>query len=88
MPRLLSGSIVYLYFANMCYRTKLNANLQEIEKTFEAQFIEPDAYRPMEEINAFDFINTPVITDENRGEIQFFNWGLSRSGRKTIPLKR
>ena len=30
----------------------------------------------MEEINVFAFEKTPVIIDENPGEIDFFNWGL------------
>lgn len=60
----------------MCYRTKLNAKLSEIERAFDARFIEPEAYKPMEEINAFSFIKTPVVTDENQGEIEMFNWGL------------
>jgi len=60
----------------MCYRTKLNAVLKDIESTFKARFIEPESYTPMDEINGFSFIKTPVITDENRGEIEMFNWGL------------
>lgn len=60
----------------MCYRTKLNAKLSEIERAFDAIFIEPEAYKPMEEINAFSFMKTPVVTDENQGEIEMLNWGL------------
>ncbi|CAM4038357.1 SOS response-associated peptidase [Gillisia limnaea] len=60
----------------MCYRTKLNSRLSAIERLFEARFIEPEAYSPMDEINAFTFIKTPVITDEKQGEIQLYNWGL------------
>lgn len=60
----------------MCYRTKLNAVLKDIESTFKARFIVPESYTPMEEINGFSFMKTPVITDENQGEIEMFNWGL------------
>ena len=60
----------------MCYRTKLNSRIREIEKTFSAKFIAPEDYFPAEEVNAFDFGKTPVIADENQGEIQFFHWGL------------
>lgn len=60
----------------MCYRTKLNAALKDIESTFKARFIEPEAYVPMNEINGFTFIKTPVITDKSKGEIEMFNWGL------------
>jgi len=60
----------------MCYRTKLNAVLKDIESTFKARFIEPESYTPMDEINGFSFMKTPVITNENQGEIEMFNWGL------------
>jgi len=60
----------------MCYRTKLNAVLKDIESTFKARFIEPESYTPMDEINGFSFMKTPVITDENQGGIEMFNWGL------------
>ncbi|WP_081212138.1 SOS response-associated peptidase [Salegentibacter sediminis] len=60
----------------MCYRTKLNAKLSDIERAFDARFIEAEAYEPREEINAFSFIKTPVVIDENPREIEMFNWGL------------
>lgn len=60
----------------MCFWTQLNSRIEEIEKAFDSNFIEPEAYVPREEINAFDFLRTPVITDENRGEIEMFQWGL------------
>lgn len=60
----------------MCYRTKLNSKIREIEKTFEAAFLEPKVYEPKAEINGFDFCKTPVITDAGRGEIVMYNWGL------------
>ncbi|MBK5193425.1 MAG: SOS response-associated peptidase [Flavobacteriaceae bacterium] len=60
----------------MCYRTKLNAVLKDIESTFNARFIEPESYTPMDEINGFSFMKTPVITYENQGKIEMFNWGL------------
>ncbi|SDL72078.1 Putative SOS response-associated peptidase YedK [Salinimicrobium catena] len=60
----------------MCYRTKLNSKIKEIEKTFSAGFIDPESYSPQEEINGFNFSPTPVITDENPGEIDLFHWGL------------
>lgn len=72
----------------MCYRTKLNSKLSEIEKAFESRFIEPQAYNPMEEINAFTFSKTPVITDENRGEIQMYHWGLIPFWAKDDNIKK
>lgn len=72
----------------MCYRTKLNAKLSEIERAFDARFIEPEAYTPMEEINAFSFMKTPVVTDENRGEIEMYNWGLIPFWAKDDKVKK
>ncbi|MBZ9730894.1 SOS response-associated peptidase [Salegentibacter sp. JZCK2] len=72
----------------MCYRTKLNSKLSEIERSLDARFIEPDAYTPQLEINAFTFSKTPVISDENQGEIQMFNWGLIPFWAKDDKIKK
>lgn len=72
----------------MCYRTKLNSRIKKIEKTFEAAFLEPNAYEPKEEINGFDFGKTPVITDVGRGEILMYNWGLVPFWAKDDKIKR
>ena len=60
----------------MCYRTQLNTKIKQIEKTFDAQFMEPELFKPREEINAFEFIKTPVVTNEAPGSIEMFHWGL------------
>ena len=72
----------------MCFRTKLNSRIIEIEKAFEAHFVEPELYRPQEEINGFDFSATPVITDRAPGEILFYNWGLIPFWAKNDSLKK
>ncbi|MBZ9629758.1 SOS response-associated peptidase [Salegentibacter sp. LM13S] len=72
----------------MCYRTKLNSKLSEIERSLDASFIEPDLYKPQQEINAFTFSKTPVITNENQGEIQMFNWGLIPFWAKDDKIKK
>lgn len=72
----------------MCYRTKLNAKISEIEKTFDAQFTEPERYFPQEEINGFDFLKTPVIADSAPGEILFFNWGLVPHWAKDDKIRK
>lgn len=60
----------------MCYRTKLDVKPKEIVNAFNVGFIDEEAYTPMAEINAFSFSKTPVITNENRTEIEMFHWGL------------
>src|SRR5690606_19415339 len=62
--------------------------IKEIENTFDARFVEPEGYVPREEINAFDFQKNPVITDENRGEIELFHWGLIPFWAKDESIKK
>ncbi len=72
----------------MCYRTKLDSNLSEIEKTFGANFVDTDSFKPMKEINGFTYIKTPVITNEIKSEIQMFNWGLIPFWAKDDSIKK
>lgn len=72
----------------MCFRTKLNAKIIEIEKAFEAKFSDPEQYTPREEINGFDFSGNPVVTDHAPGEILFYNWGLIPFWAKNDSLKK
>ena len=72
----------------MCFRTKLNSRIIEIEKAFEAAFVEPGLYTPQEEINGFDFQGSPVITDAAPGEILFYNWGLIPFWAKNDNIKK
>lgn len=72
----------------MCFRTRLNVKIIEIEKAFEARFVEPDLYNPQEEINGFDFSGNPVVTDFSPEEILFYNWGLIPFWAKNDSLKK
>lgn len=72
----------------MCFRTKLNAKIIEIEKAFNATFIQPEMYEPQDEINGFDFKGNPVIADVAPGEILFYNWGLIPFWAKNDSLKK
>lgn len=72
----------------MCYRTKLNSTIGKIEKAFNSQFLEPEVYEQKKEINGFDFSKTPVITDELRGEIQMYHWGLIPHWAKDDKIKK
>ena len=72
----------------MCYRTKLNTKISKIERTFEAAFAEPDLYVPRDEVNAFDFLKTPVIIDAAPGEILFYQWGLIPFWAKNDQIKK
>ena len=72
----------------MCYRTQMNKTIAEIEKAFNAKFVEPESYVPQDEINGFTFIKTPVITDESRGEIDLLHWGLIPFWAKEDSIKK
>ncbi|WP_029033613.1 SOS response-associated peptidase [Salinimicrobium terrae] len=72
----------------MCFRTKLNARIIEIENTFNASFSEPELYIPQDEINGFEFLPNPVITDVSPSEILFYNWGLIPFWAKNDQLKK
>ena len=72
----------------MCYRTKLNSKISSLERSLDAHFLEPEKYKPQEEINAFSFSETPVITKENPGEIQMFQWGLIPFWAKDDQIKK
>lgn len=71
----------------MCYRTQMNKTIGEIEKAFNARFISPESYSPKDEINAFDFLKTPVIT-ESKSEIDLFHWGLIPFWAKDDKIKK
>ena len=66
----------------------MNARIVEIEKAFEANFTEPELYTPQKEINGFDFLPNPVITDVSPEEILFYNWGLIPFWSKNDHLKK
>ncbi|MCG2459475.1 SOS response-associated peptidase [Flavobacteriaceae bacterium F89] len=72
----------------MCYRTRLNAELEEVEKSFDAHFLEKERYAPKEEINAFSYAPYPIITDENSKEILFYEWGLIPFWSKDDSIKK
>ena len=72
----------------MCYRTRLNAQLEEVEKSFDAHFLERERYAPKEEINGFSYAPYPIITDENSKEILFYDWGLIPFWSKDDSIKK
>lgn len=72
----------------MCFRTRLNAKIIEIEKAFSATFTQPELFEPQNEINGFEFKPNPVITNDAPGEILFYNWGLVPFWAKNDSLKK
>lgn len=59
----------------MCFFSQLSKPVKEIEKKFNARFVNPEDYKSGF-FNGFSYPATPVITNENPEVIQLFNWGL------------
>jgi len=60
----------------MCYFVEHNIQRKELEKRFNVKFPEDPRYTPSFFQSAFNKPYMPVITGENRGEVQLFQWGL------------
>lgn len=67
---------------------KPECQVDRYREIISAGFIDPEAYTPIEEINAFDFLRTPVITDDNPGEIEMFQWGLVPHWARDDKIKK
>ncbi|MFZ4796227.1 MAG: SOS response-associated peptidase [Bacteroidia bacterium] len=66
----------------MCFHSKQGKDAQSLEKRFNAKLKNKDLVVNSERFNGFTFPKTPVITNVNKQEIQFFNWGLIPSWAK------
>jgi putative SOS response-associated peptidase YedK len=60
----------------MCVFLTLKAEKSNLQKRFDATFLEEESYKPNYVQNAFEFPKWPVISSEHPGEIRFMNWGL------------
>lgn len=60
----------------MCYNTKITKKKEEMERHFHARASGLDRFVPSSVFKAFDFPMTPVITNEEPGLIQLYQWGL------------
>jgi putative SOS response-associated peptidase YedK len=72
----------------MCYHTKLTAAKDAIEKEFEAEYYEPEAYVPKEAINGFSYAKNPIIINEDKNHIAMANWGLVPFWAKDDSIKK
>jgi putative SOS response-associated peptidase YedK len=60
----------------MCYTIKVDLTREELEKRFDAKFIQPDNYKAASKVSAFSLPLLPVICNDNPNEIRLFHWGL------------
>ena len=59
----------------MCFHISLSKDLREIEKRFDASFIDP-IFEKIFHVSAFSYPKLPVISNEDPSKIQFYSWGL------------
>ncbi len=72
----------------MCYQTRLIKKRAEIIARFNAEMNGLLNYEPVEFCSGFDFPSTPVITDDQPENIQFFNWGLVPDWSPDMELRK
>lgn len=60
----------------MCYHTKQNKTIKEVEQKFKAQLVEGAIAKPSNHINGFNYPKTPIITNADPSRILMYNWGL------------
>ena len=68
----------------MCVFLTLKADKSNLQKRFDATFLEEESYRPNYVQNAFEFPKWPIIRMENSENIEFMNWGLIPSWIKEV----
>ena len=60
----------------MCFHSKQSKDAQTLEKRFKAKLKSNELLVTADRLNGFTYPKTPVITNQNKLEIQLFNWGL------------
>lgn len=72
----------------MCYFYQLVHPAAEIEERFNAKFLQREKYDSKNQINGFQFLNNPVITNQFPKIISFFQWGLIPFWAKDDSIKK
>ena len=73
----------------MCFFMGQNQPLKKVEERFDAKVDEPDDFLQSDYIVGFEFLNVPVITNENEKIIQTdYHWGLLPSWTKDIDFRK
>lgn len=60
----------------MCYQTKITKKKEKLEEHFNAKLTDLDDFIPNNIFKAFDYPQTPVITNKEPDKIQLYQWGL------------
>lgn len=73
----------------MCFFMGQNQPLKKVETRFKAKVDKPDDFLQSDYIVGFEFLNVPVITNENEEIIQTdYHWGLLPSWTKDIDFRK
>ena len=59
----------------MCYHYAIKAEKYEIEQRYNAAFEDGVEFNPVYHTNGFAHEHLPVITQEDKGVIQLYQWG-------------
>lgn len=70
----------------MCFHSKQSKSAQELKNRFKAKFTDELLFTPSD-YNGFSYPKTPVITNINPENIEFFSWGLMPSWAKDISAR-
>ena len=60
----------------MCFNISIVNSKYAIEKQLDAEFDIGSSFIPQQHISAFTNPLIPIITSENRNNIQLYHWGL------------
>src|SRR5690606_246616 len=60
----------------MCYNYSLKTPAKDLEKRYRATLESVEIYSPVYHTSGLTYSKLPVITNDQPGTIQLFNWGL------------
>ncbi|MCF8362368.1 MAG: SOS response-associated peptidase [Prolixibacteraceae bacterium] len=72
----------------MCFFSRQTKDATKVEKRFNAVVNDLVNFQSSDYYNGFEFPRTPVITNDNAGEIQHLQWGLIPHWAKNDDIKK
>lgn len=72
----------------MCFFSKLTSGISEVESRFNAKAEIGMSFQPKQMINGFEHPSTPVVCNEQRRNIQMFQWGLVPNWAKDKSIRK
>ncbi len=72
----------------MCYYSSIKSDIKDMVREFKVIFPDSEHFKPAYSVSAFTFPKMPVISSDNLGAIQLFDWGLIPFWTKTTEQAR